>query len=786
MKKIKFLICLLFCVLLAPSLYAQDRYLQGRLQSIGEYDEWLPEVGIGVTILEANASDTTKEDGKFRIFLPDKFKAGDQVTLEVKKPEWRILSPSEGKARIPKDLERELVTVQLLPVDSKLFWTHNRLKKFIEELSESAKKQVTPDGKPEDIDFSHAIRDWAEKYGFSPQEAMGEIEKWITQVEKNYDDLYELGLAALTKKNFDQAAKYFEDYIDHKIKQLQEIERKESELHEKKEQTRTEIILGLRAAGNTHYSNYQFDKALAQYERDMEFVSRDENPELWGKLLNNIGMANYQIGIRTKGPEILQHLGAAIVSYRKALDVYNRNEFPQQWAMTQNNLGTALNNQGIRTGGEEGAKLLAQAVVAYRNALEVRTRDQLPQDWAMTQNNLGTALNNQGTRTGGEEGAKLLAQAVVAYRNALEVRTRDQLPQDWATTQNNLGTALNNQGIRTGGEEGAKLLAQAVVAYRNALEVYTHDQLPQQWAGTQNNLGSALSQQGIRTGGEEGAKLLAQAVEAYRNALEVYIHDQLPQNWATTQNNLGNALSQQGIRTGGEEGAKLLAQAVEAYKNALEVQTYEDLPSDWARTQNNLAKAYLKLQDWQNAAPCYANVLKVYPDYEKAYNTVGWLYHEVLFQFSEAFALNQKWLERHPEDLTVRCNFAEKHFTTSRFEECEKQIAALLGSPDVKPENKIALRIIEIPDLLALDKADMVTSRLDILIETVAKQPKDFKVGWSFEGTKHFISQPEKLKLYREWLMTLFKATEGENLDAVLPALREVRANFHTEAKDDR
>ena len=636
MKKIKFLICLLFCVLLAPSLYAQDRYLQGRLQSIGEYDEWLPEVGIGVTILEANASDTTKEDGKFRIFLPDKFKAGDQVTLEVKKPEWRILSPSEGKARIPKDLERELVTVQLLPVDSKLFWTHNRLKKFIEELSESAKKQVTPDGKPEDIDFSHAIRDWAEKYGFSPQEAMGEIEKWITQVEKNYDDLYELGLAALTKKNFDQAAKYFEDYIDHKIKQLQEIERKESELHEKKEQTRTEIILGLRAAGNTHYSNYQFDKALAQYERDMEFVSRDENPELWGKLLNNIGMANYQIGIRTKGPEILQHLGAAIVSYRKALDVYNRNEFPQQWAMTQNNLGTALNNQGIRTGGEEGAKLLAQAV------------------------------------------------------------------------------------------------------------------------------------------------------EAYRNALEVYIHDQLPQNWATTQNNLGNALSQQGIRTGGEEGAKLLAQAVEAYKNALEVQTYEDLPSDWARTQNNLAKAYLKLQDWQNAAPCYANVLKVYPDYEKAYNTVGWLYHEVLFQFSEAFALNQKWLERHPEDLTVRCNFAEKHFTTSRFEECEKQIAALLGSPDVKPENKIALRIIEIPDLLALDKADMVTSRLDILIETVAKQPKDFKVGWSFEGTKHFISQPEKLKLYREWLMTLFKATEGENLDAVLPALREVRANFHTEAKDDR
>ncbi|MEK7399564.1 MAG: hypothetical protein AAB116_21690, partial [Candidatus Poribacteria bacterium] len=199
MKKTKFLFCVLLCILFAPSLYAQDRYLQGRLQSIGEYDEWLSEVGIDVTISEANTTDRTKAGGMFRIFLPNKFVAGMQVTLDVKKPECRILSPSEGKVRIPKDLERELMTIQLLPVDSKLFWTHNRLKKFIEELSESAKKQVTPNGKPEDIDFSHAIRDWAEKYGFSPQEAMGEIEKWITQVEKNYDDLYELGLSAFAK-----------------------------------------------------------------------------------------------------------------------------------------------------------------------------------------------------------------------------------------------------------------------------------------------------------------------------------------------------------------------------------------------------------------------------------------------------------------------------------------------------------------------------------------------------------------------------------------------------------
>ena len=404
----------------------------------------------------------------------------------------------------------------------------------------------------------------------------------------------------------------------------------------------------------------------------------------------------------------------------------------------------------------------------------------------MTQNNLGSALQAQGTRTGGEEGAKLLAQAVVACQNALEVYTRDQLPQDWAMTQNNLGAALQAQGTRTGGEEGTKLLAQVVVAYQNALEVYTRDQLPQDWAATQINLGNALKVQGIRTGGEEGAKLLAQAVVAYQNALEVYTRDQLPQQWAMTQSNLGAALQEQGIRTGGEEGAKLLAQAVEAYQNALEVRTYEHLSADWAQTQNNLAETYLELRDWHNAAACYANVLKVYPDYESAYLRAGWLYHESLFQFSEAFALNQKWLERHPEDLAASCYFAEMYFTTNRFEECEKQIVALLASPDVDPGIKIALRTIEIPNLLALDKATEVTSRLDTLIEAVGSQPEDFTVGWSFEGTKHFISLAEKLEPYHDWLLGLFKAVESENRDTILAALREVRAEFPSDAEEDQ
>ena len=122
-------------------------------------------------------------------------------------------------------------------------------------------------------------------------------------------------------------------------------------------------------------------------------------------------------------------------------------------------------------------------------------------------------------------------------------------------------------------------------------------------------------------------------MKAYYQALEVYTREQLPQQWATTQNNLGMALQNQGIHTGGEAGAHLLAEAVTAYRQALEVRTLNTLPPQWAQTQNNLAQAYTHLEDWANVAASYANVLTVYPDDKKAYDTASYLYHETLFEF---------------------------------------------------------------------------------------------------------------------------------------------------------
>jgi len=116
----------LLWVLVPASLWAQERWLRGEVIHIGGNGEKLPEVNITVIIKQTGDRDTTDARGRFRIFLPKVFKAGEKVTLDVEKLDWRIQYPLEGEAQIPDDPQKTLVEVRLLPVGSKLFWTHDR------------------------------------------------------------------------------------------------------------------------------------------------------------------------------------------------------------------------------------------------------------------------------------------------------------------------------------------------------------------------------------------------------------------------------------------------------------------------------------------------------------------------------------------------------------------------------------------------------------------------------------------------------------------------------------
>jgi len=61
------------------------------------------------------------------------------------------------------------------------------------------------------------------------------------------------------------------------------------------------------------------------------------------------------------------------------------------------------------------------------------------------------------------------------------------------------------------------------------------------------------------------------------------------------------------------------------------------------------------------------------------------------------------------------------------------------------------------------------------LIEALESQKADFRVDWSFAGTKHFISQSEQFAANRTSLLELFEAMGSENRDSILKKVNDLK-----------
>jgi hypothetical protein len=238
-------------------LFAED--LNGRVVLVGEQDDITPAVGIDVTIDETGDSGKTKAGGLFRIALPDRLKTRGSVTLSVSKPGWVIQYPLDGETPIPTNLDT-LVHIRLLPKGSKKLWSADRIEKFIRDTAEKAKTQVKPDTpkeQPVSIEFGRYIKEWAGQYGFTPQQAKAEIDKWVGEVEEKQEDFYRLGLAEYYKKNFHKA---YELASESGERHAKAYEQKTQEA----ERYRTQAIRDYKLAGDAAYSDYRFqDEHLA-------------------------------------------------------------------------------------------------------------------------------------------------------------------------------------------------------------------------------------------------------------------------------------------------------------------------------------------------------------------------------------------------------------------------------------------------------------------------------------------------------------------------------------------
>jgi len=368
----------------------------------------------------------------------------------------------------------------------------------------------------------------------------------------------------------------------------------------------------------------------------LTLVSREEKPELWAKLLDDLATSLAQ---DTQGDRA-RNLERAIRYYRLGLKVRTRQTNPKEWASRMNNLATAYRNRicgepadNIETaiqyyqeslderihepGSEkcvitlnslgnaymtrirgERAQNIEKAITYYSQALEVDIRPSLPNDWASLHYNLGDAYR---CRIRGDQ-LDNIERAINHFHQALEVHTRTAYPKAWAKARNDLGNA---HLARIRGDRAVNI-ERAIYHIIQSLNVYSEQAYPQEWAGAQNNLGNAY------LGRIRGDRIenIEKAIQCYNASLKVRTRTSFPKDWAETLSNLAGV-----ERTLANES---IERSIERLQQVLEVRTRDTSPYDWAETQNNLAIAYTnringdRAENIQQAIKYYEQALEVY------------------------------------------------------------------------------------------------------------------------------------------------------------------------------
>ncbi len=670
----------------------------------------------------------TDSKGHFLINFPASIQPGQATRVIVSKPQWVIYQPLFGECTTQSiELNRQLLTVLIVPKGSLLALSPTILSQVIAKLAaERIRLHSDLITQKQNLAEYAVIKRYTTEYGITIDHFKAAAEQWA-QINES-EDKVERALKEYWLGHFAKVTDLTGEAGPLAISVLKQG-------HQQQLDKGRRVIRIYKLRANAFYEQSKLTEALDSFAIiDQLFERRELSKEdllaEWTEIRFLVADTKTELAKKLKDDTGLRLLNEALTEYQQTATFYTRRDLPQESALVQHNSGFVLIELAERVTGSESVKYLNDAVTAFRAALEGFDLATAPQDRAMTLHNLGRALAGLASRT-----------------------------IDWQTCN--------------------KYLIEASEAYEAALRIDISLRMPEFEGVDQSSLGAVLSELGNRLRERpEGIEYLKRAVVAYRSAIALHAsNDKLIQIRAVEQNTLGETLQVLGERVSGTEGDRYFNEALAAYRATLVVFTPK-LPTLWGLAQRGLARAYFSLRQWTEAAEAYANVLTVDEDNREAYLRLAKIYHNKLSDFEKDFVLTKQWLTRHPEDFEVQPHSVETYFTTGRFPEFRQRVSTSLTDPETATFFKTALRAIEIASLLVDDKAIEVLNRLDTLIKEVEDARPKFKVIWTFDGTRHFIHENQKLLPYETWLGQLFDALGSKDRDTMLKELRQVRAEF--------
>ncbi|MGD9966635.1 MAG: hypothetical protein AB7T59_08960 [Hyphomonadaceae bacterium] len=321
------------------------------------------------------------------------------------------------------------------------------------------------------------------------------------------------------------------------------------------------------------------EEAITRLSDASSATSRQDAPELWAALQNNLGIAYRELGSRRGDRAAFVRSAAAL---RAALEARPREAAPQLWARTQFNLATTLSS--LAATDEDQREIIA----IHQSTLAVFTREARPMDWARAQ----VSMAHAGYRIAWPDDQQGFRDALTQLASASEVISRNEHSQFWAYVESTRGYILLALG-------DVASLREAAERFRGLLEIQSPEQNPVDWATAQ--LGLANTLRALLGHNEPGAG--EAAVAAYRSAVQGFATAGARPQWAQAQGELSAIY----ITLGASGDAAAWPQALAAGNAALEVITEAD--ASWRSVQYNVGYARARLAqagDGAQRAPALA------------------------------------------------------------------------------------------------------------------------------------------------------------------------------------
>jgi hypothetical protein len=553
-------------------------------------------------------------------------------------------------------------------------------------------------------------------------------------------------------------------------------------------------VLATKTSNRVKAKDY-VDKAAIAYEEQVRTLNAILDPKNQcspcssASMLISLAIALTQLGEKSNDREkILDDFNKSVEALTKAGTLIKPADDLLTWSSLKSNLGRAYNDlaEYFKTSDPTQTQgYLEKAAAAYEAASTVEDQGPCSPCAASTFISLGVArMQLAEGLTDLSSSTELLKKAGVAFDKADGLIKQDDDLMTWASLKSNSGQTLSDLGYRTADPvKSQEYFDKAVLRYEAAYRAYTvenQDPCPPCAISTLVGLGIARMALGERVcDSASSLDHLNKALTAFDSA-EKLIEPNDNLGLGSLKVNLGQTFSDLGEffkTTEPKKSDVYIHKAVAAYEEAAQRYSLKDSSQEWTDVKLRLASAYCLLKDWKAVVEAADSVSKAFPDDYRPYGIKLGIEHDARFDYQSAFMQNKEWLDRHPNDLIAQFDFAEKHFTTGRFEEAIQLINRLLSNSDSPVEVKVALQAIEIACLLASSKPDEVLAKLDVVIAEISDQPCSFKVSWIFNGSRHFIGQDERLAPFRIWMDALLGSLSLDH-GSMVKAVKDLRMNF--------